>query len=65
MITTLNEHRCVGACDYDLSKDDMKWEKFRHDHGSSPNVSFWESPAGDKNKVDKDNSINWGGVHLQ
>ena len=26
MITTLNEHRCVGACDYDLSKDDMKWE---------------------------------------
>ena len=34
-------------------------EKFRHRHGSSPNVSFWASPAGDKNKVDNDNNINW------
>ena len=33
--------------------------KFCHGCGSSPNVSFWASPAGDKNKVDKDNNINW------
>ena len=34
--------------------------KFCHGCGSSPNVSFWASQAGDKNKVDKDNNINGG-----
>ena len=33
--------------------------KFCHGCGSYPNVSFWAGQAGDKNKVDKDNNINW------